>query len=324
MILGKVSADYTSLSNSENINYKPLTLLSLLKTLKDDNGKYVFHEQSTIPYIFIALIWRRLFSKDNTITYDMHDLNEVKPTVSYMFFRYLVFYVLEYLLIKQNVNIMTVSNGLKDELIRRYRVRKNIYIVYNITADVSNDIVATNLRPKNLVYFGQINTCRVPLHLLERIKQANMKLHLHGRISVNVTQTKEMIEKYCVSNTIVMYGEYSPEDLSFLSDYLYTIIDYSTCKNKKNIRYCLPNKLFEALRYGLICLISQNLKEASELFSDFPDNVVAIGNDEDIKALCNRLKERYNESTVRDINNFIDQLENQSKSNYFSATNGAA
>lgn len=325
LILAKTPMYSESLSNSsEKIKYQSLTVSSLLKTLKGEIGNYIFHEQSAIPYLFVALIWRRLFSKNISLTYDMHDFNEEKPAFSYMYFRFLVFCVFEYVLIRLNVSIMTVSKGLRDELKRRYGVRKTIRIVYNIPADVSKEIVPINLRPKNLVYFGQINTGRVPLHLLERIKQANMKLHLHGRMSVNVSETKAIIKKYSDSNTIVLNGEYNPEDLSFLSDYLYTIIDYSTFKNEKNIQSCLPNKLFQALRYGLICLVSQNLNEVSELFCDFPDNVAVIRDDEDIEAICKRLKERYEESTVRDINNFIDQLENQSKCNFFSTINGTA
>lgn len=292
---------------------------SYFNTIRESFKKYnciIFHEQSTLIIMLIIYILKYITNQKYTIIYDMHDFNESISRISYSKLRYLICYGLEYIISKINIKIITVSEGLKNEYIKRYSYRKSITVIYNISNNIYNNYNYMNKNNK-ILYFGQINSTRLTKETLEEFKKNKKILYIYGKYGNDRKLMNKLFNVY--KNNIKYIGEYSANDLNFLKEYRYTLIDYSM-ESTINIKYCLPNKLFQSLKYGITCIVSDNLVEIKKLFGNFNQNIILFHKSSDIfKLLCN--KKYKNDMTVR-LNYYLEFLGNISKIRYIKTING--
>lgn len=250
-----------------------LLMLSVFRVLRKKRGVMVFHGQSTLPYLFVSYIFSFLKGSQFSFVYDMHDLNErpLRGTLRSIL-RYWAFYFLEFLLVKTGVRVITVSKGLSRIFYKRFGCSPKV--VYNVAFEIGQAGAATGgigitQRRSGLVYFGLLKPDRVPLPLAQQILQADRVgvFDVFGRVPKGdfATYVAELGRLSSQTN-LRLCGPYKPEAMGFLAKYRYSWLCFES--DRLNIRYCMPNKLFQSLSAGLCCVISDRLVEARALFGD--------------------------------------------------------
>ncbi|RUO19619.1 hypothetical protein CWE08_09305 [Aliidiomarina iranensis] len=244
-----------------------------------------------LPYLFLFKCFFAYRIKNVKLVYDMHDLNEKRQVINIKsFIRYYLFVVLEKSLRNIQVDIITVSGGLAR--LFYYRNKKSAKVVCNVVPEHSglaeendedhacivkleSNFAKLSRDPTivRLVYFGQIKADRLPVDFLSVLLNSTDRLQLDVYGTVN-DDFKHIFLKFCEHNRVCFRGEYDPKDISFLKAYDYSLMLFLS--NSINIRYCLPNKFFQALSYGVISIVSPNLFEVG---FKYPSAVVKLSAD---------------------------------------------
>lgn len=229
---------------------------------------FVFHMQSSLPLLVATRVLLLLMGKTTRLVYDIHDLLErPRDRSRYRYLRYVILYGLEALTFRWNVRILTVSRGLSRIYYLRYQ--RSPVVVYNIPRMAATKL-QTQKKRSGVVYFGQISAARLSIKTLEEIAIKFGEIHVHGVFSKGVDpeymrDLRRMVDK----QQVVLHGRYDPDDLSFLDKYNVSLMLFS--KGRNNIRFCMPNKLFQSLARGVPCMISESLREVQLSFRNFPE-----------------------------------------------------
>jgi len=247
------------------------TLFALIKT--GHLSAIVFHMQSSVPYLLFALAARSLLRSQVSLVYDIHDLNEWKKAGTvYSRLRFCAFWFLERLAIRGADNVLTVSRGLAQLYFRRYR--RPLIIVYNAPADHSQTLGVPVAPRAGLVYFGLVNKMRMPQHVIDTIVDAGLPVDVYGIVEETDSAYLAWLDDGAKSGRVRLKGRYRAADLEFLMKYSYALLVFD--EGELNVRYCLPNKLFQAILHGLPCVLSHGLIECRIKFKRFPEFVYAM------------------------------------------------
>ncbi len=243
--------------------YQPFSLEVFKAVLQEKELTLIFHQQRSLLLLLVIYILAFVFRRDARFVYDVHDLLEKKPGSRLLLkVSYYVDFLLENLVFRLNITAMTVSRGLERELRGRYG--KPAYVVYNINNSEARVTADGKVREK-VVYFGQLKKDRLPLSDLKVLSENGYAIDIYGFYPFGVSRDwKANLEEVVKSSGGRIYGEYSVFDMEFLADYQYSLMLYPS--KLLNFMYCMPNKLFQSLNYGLTCLVSDNLKEIREEF----------------------------------------------------------
>ena len=241
----------------------PVVLYALFKK-SSEGDVFVFHQQSSL--INLALCFSlNIFMKKVILVYDIHDILEfsnrprMKDKVSFV-----VFSVLEGFFFKSRVNILTVSDGLSRIFYLKYnRSPKVFYNIPQVSISLNDEFDASY--NGSCVYFGLINELRLPIDLLEFFKKNRLVLDVYGIFFTN-QQYQDVFNDFVREKVIRYLGEYEPDNIvNIVSKYTFSIIYIPD--ERVNIRFCLPNKLFQSLFSGVRCVISNNLSEVKLKFA---------------------------------------------------------
>jgi len=233
----------------------------------------VFHGQSTLPLLLASAIYSFLSRRKWSIVYDMHDLHE-KPLVFRLkaVLRYWILYLFEYFASRLDIDVITVSKGLARVFFLRYR--RSPQVVYNVAFEVGQEVDVSTPADRargrvGVVYFGLIKPDRVPLSLARDVLQADKfgVFDLYGKVPKgDFAVYSAELDQLASHTSLRLCGPYKPEAMGFLEKYRYSWLCFES--DRLNIRYCMPNKLFQSLSAGLCCVISDRLVEARTLFGD--------------------------------------------------------
>lgn len=214
---------------------------------------FVFHQQRTL----LSMLAFYLLSRKVLVVYDMHDLNEYKSRFSIkerMFF--FLSYFLEWVLSFTKVEVITVSKGLSRVLYKRYGISSSVFQSIPLSI-LSSKPKQVDRNIKSCVYFGVINKERLPVELIEKITNLGLTIDLYG-----VFPCKEYESKLLSFSNVRYLGKYNNENVrGLIGSYLFSLIYIEN--EYVNIRYCLPNKLFQSFSAGVPCFVSHNLREVS-------------------------------------------------------------
>lgn len=231
----------------------------------------IFHMQSSLPYLFFALLVASLVGSACRFVYDIHDLNELpRQGRLYLKLRYGAFVFLEFLVFRlSRVGLMTVSKGLSRVYFRRYG--RSPAVVYNIPKPGEQGRSVGDSNRQGVVYFGLIDKVRIPLEVLEEVAASNTVISVYGIVRETDPAYLDVFNGLVKRGLVAFKGPYSPSDLGFLYGYAWSLLLFE--EGELNIRYCLPNKLFQSLSAGVPCLCSPGLFEVGTVFKRFPDFV---------------------------------------------------
>lgn len=290
-----------------------LGFFSLFKVVLglNEDDVLVFHAQSSLPYLLFSKLICFLFFKKNILIYDIHDLHEHSNYRSvYAKFRYHVLLWFEFFACKiKSIRKMTVSNGLSKTISSKYKVEEPV-IVYNCSVEAVNHIKPLEDRSEDILFFGTKE--RFPVDLLDVIKESNMKLSFYGR-GVSYEWLGEINKDYDKS-LVNIHGEYSPDNLSFVSDYKIAL-NFFPENNSLNFKYSLPNKLFQAIGMGTTVIVSENFYEMIELFSDVEYAVVPASMDNFIDVVGDVINNKKLDDARNGISKLL-KIKKESISNY--------
>lgn len=236
----------------------------------------IFHGQSSLPSLLIFALTQFFRMHRAKVVYDMHDLHErpLSPKFKAVL-RYWIFYCLEFVVARVGFRVVTVSKGLARIYFRRYK--RAAHVVYNVAFNLAGiGCGATSISSgryeggrQGVVYFGLIKPDRIPVSSLRETLCSGGELIFDvyglvpkGDFSIYMSE----LELLSSQTSLRLCGPYKPDAMGFLEKYRYSWLCFES--DRLNIRYCMPNKLFQSLSAGLCCVISDRLVEARTLFGD--------------------------------------------------------
>lgn len=314
-------------NNSKLIPEKSLCYKNIYGLLNDqrygEKQCWVIHAQSGLVYMWY-IFFLRLFKRKNAvnIVYDIHDLLEFNGSqlsglkLLYSVFRYKVFEFMERLAFSQEgIHTMTVSKGIAEILVERYSV-KEVSVVYSAMSPiyVPEDFYAMRRYDNVLLFFGTPE--RFPSELIDVIGDAGLELHIYGRFGEKNNISELSGCKY--PDFVKYFGEYSPDDMSFLKKYKYLIL-YKPNDKKNNFRYSLPNKFFQSMAYAVSIVLSNNFEEMQDLLG-LKGGVKVLDDPNNLKEVLSVLRFERNEEYIDEVSNLLSFLHNKSKKKYENIT----
>lgn len=301
---------HLSTSNQENSYRLSVRQIIQLLKLSHTEDKFVFHAQSSLPYllyfVFFGLVNRK------KVVYDIHDLNVIPKGLSYMKVRALMMYLLEYFTLKLfKVQSITVSKGLAIVMARRYKVKRP-KVVRNISADLPERMSVKTRTENKMVYFGTFD--RLPNEFFDQLKRESLSIDIFGRYN-KTSGTPNM--QNAIQTGIVNYrGEYNPKEMDFLKDYSH--LYYNINPTDANYQFAGPNKFFQALTYGLTLLIPKGYRELTHLLNGIPGAYRVLGGNISELLTCDI---EHGEDYFHKVADLLSLIKSESMSSYLSVLN---
>ena len=307
-----------------SINLSYWEILKIFHQNRIVGATCIFHAQSSLPYLLFGVFLRSFMrSKKITMIYDMHDLHEVKWLGSiwhkfrYSLIRGWLLGFMERIVFQLNsIKKMTVSNGLACIVAEKYETEKP-NIVRNISYFDEVLDVSTKSFENRLVYFGQKKHAPMEAFLDSVIKNG-LPMDLHGR------DIPELNMGQCVfsdigGSVIHYHGAYSPDDLYFLREYDVLVL-WRPDDSSLNYRFSLPNKVFQAMWFGMSVIVSANFEEITELFKDVPGAVYILRDPLELPVGLSELKQFRGSDYIERIQSFLKRMHEENGSIYLGLT----
>ncbi|NWK62071.1 hypothetical protein HYI12_05645 [Acinetobacter sp. SwsAc3] len=291
--------------NLGSYDYEVLYLDNFFESIKAifklRNQNIIFHQQATLVVMIFAAFLNLFLKNKNNIIYDMHDLVIFDYAGLYMKLRACLIFILEKFAMLFNIQVMTVSYGLAKIIKQRYN--KEALVVYNFPQNYKTKSFLKkrpelySLKP---CYFGIIDEKRIPLKIFEKIsKITERKADIYGYISP--------VSKFSFQDIdfLSYKGRFNPKDMSFLEDY--NLLVFVTDRDLNlNYKYCMPNKLFQAVESGLDVLVSEFFEEIVFTFKDAVVSHFIASEVNGVKYLsCNKVLERLDDLFLISERNFL-------------------
>jgi len=255
--------------------------------------------------------------------YDMHDLHEVKWIGSiwhkfrYSLIRGWLLGFMERIVFQLNsIKKMTVSNGLACIVAEKYETEKP-NIVRNISYFDEVLDVSTKSFENRLVYFGQKK--RAPMEaFLDSVIKNGLSMDLHGRDIPELNMGQCVFSD--IGGSMIQYqGAYSPDDLYFLREYDVLVL-WRPDDSSLNYRFSLPNKVFQAMWFGMSVIVSANFEEITELFKDVPGAVYILRDPLELPVGLIELKQFRGGDYIERIQSFLKRMHEENESIYLGLT----
>lgn len=300
------------------------SLLNIFYKERDTGATFIFHAQSSLPYLLTCVFFTYLMrSKKVQLIYDIHDLHEVKWLASiwhrfrYSLIRGGLLGLMERIVFQlSSIKKMTVSNGLARMMAEKYAAEKPS-LVRNISYFNEELDLSTKNFENRLVYFGQKD--RAPMQeFLDSVIKNQLSIHLHGRGVPELNGGQHMFSRFGESS-IQYYGAYSPDDLSFLREYDVLIL-WRPDDCSLNYRFSLPNKVFQAMWFGMSVIVSENFEEISELFKDVSGAVYILRDPLELPVCLSELCQLRGSDYIKRIQFFLQSLHEDNESLYLNLT----
>ncbi|MCC3799629.1 hypothetical protein IB294_04000 [Vibrio parahaemolyticus] len=290
------------------IDKLPYVCINLYKKHKEGDV-FIFHQHAMLINLMIFYFFTKIINRksDVVIIFDIHDLNEMKYNFTLKgYVYYISLALLEFIVFKLDVKFMTVSNGLSKILYKTYGVV--VPSVYNIPLITCHQSSNPIVNKPELVYFGQINQNRLPIEVINRLL-ANSKLDVYGYFSGESEEYLAEFNSLKAHENFRFLGKYKPNEVSFLlKNYDFSIVILND--KRLNIRYCMPNKLFQSLSCDVPVIASNNLFEIGLSFSS-SGYVISV---------TDYLAQKMNNKNRDELNIKLSELYEKSKRNFMCLT----
>jgi hypothetical protein len=298
-----IEAIYIHKSNNKFDNSYHLSISVLSKAIKSSkpSDKFIFHAQSSLIYLIFCCLFLQL--EMSKVVYDIHDLNTFPKRIGYSLFRSWIMCIQELIVLRLfKVKSITVSLGLALIISRTYRVKRP-----SVIRNISVDNLKWEKKPRcnRLIYFGTFE--RLSDQFFNFLEQEQLEADVYGRYNIHNENT--LVKSALKKGIIHFKGEYDPKNLDFL--HKYDFLYYNIEPTDINYRFAGPNKIFQALGYGLSILIPRGYSELNFLLSKLKGSVFFIQ-----KSIRKDINNRPYDLKFKETQDFLENLKLESKRNY--------
>jgi glycosyltransferase involved in cell wall biosynthesis len=262
---------------------KKITKPYYVKLLRLPFNKGPFFYATYNIYAFLYLIFKRIdlihandldtlltarllgFFKCIPIIYDSHELFTEVPELIIRRRTQKTWIWLERRLVKGLQYCSTVSNGVANELFKRYKVQ--FQVIRNFPFKKNESIASIQTPENTIIYQGALNVGRGLEKLIEAMQWLNeVKLIVAGTGDIE-NKLKDQCENLGLNHRVSFLGRIPLDQLHKITSY--ATIGVSIEEDfGLNYRFALPNKLFDYIQAGLPVLTS-NLPEMASIVNEF-------------------------------------------------------
>lgn len=240
------------------------------------------------------------------LIYDSHELfTEVPELINRPIIKF-IWRIQEKIFIKRAKAVITVSDGVANELAKRYKIKK-IEVIRNLPVRTSTETFRE--KQPTLIYQGALNVGRGIELAIDTMKQLPCyKLLIIGTGDIEIKLRKQMLESN-LFDRVQFLGQLTPDNLRLITPTAWLGLSLEEDMGL-NYRYALPNKLFDYIAANVPVLVS-DLPEMRKIVEEYEIGIVA--NSRNPIELANQIadlfddKKRY-ESISKNVKKAAEQL----------------
>lgn len=208
--------------------------------------------------------------RQKKLIYDSHELfTEVPELINRPLVRF-IWRAQEEIFIKRAQAVITVSEGIANELTKRYRIHK-VEVIRNLPVRTSTETFRE--KQPTLIYQGALNVGRGIELAIDMMKQLPCyKLLIVGTGDIEIKLRKQMLESN-LFDRVQFLGQLTPENLRLITPTAWLGLSLEEDMGL-NYRYALPNKLFDYIAANVPVLVS-DLPEMRKIVEEFEIGIVA-------------------------------------------------
>ncbi len=262
----------------------------IFKIIRDYKDADIYHcnDLNALP---IGVIIKKFFNKKAKIVYDAHEYETERAGLYGIEKK--IHKIIEKLLIKYADKVITVSNSIAEEYVKLYNIKKPSLIlncpyyfneertdIFRKKFNISQDSII-------FLYQGGLTEGRG----IDNILDAFAKIEGKNKIVVfmGYGELENKIKRYADKYKNIFFQQAVPitEVLNYSSsaDMGLVLIENSCISYK----YCMPNKVFEALMSGLPIIAFEDLYEVNKLIMEYRVGII-IKNMKDIANKISNIK----------------------------------
>jgi glycosyltransferase involved in cell wall biosynthesis len=204
------------------------------------------------------------------LIYDSHELfTEVPELIGRPLIKFL-WGIQERIFIKRAKAVITVSEGVANELKKRYRLN-GVEVIKNVALRTSTETFKEN--QPTIIYQGALNIGRGIELAIEMMKQLPCyKLLIAGTGDIEIKLRRQMLESN-LTDRVQFLGQLAPENLRLITPKAWLGLSLEEDMGL-NYRYALPNKLFDYIAANVPVLVS-DLPEMRKIVEGYEIGIVA-------------------------------------------------
>lgn len=220
------------------------------------------------------------------------DKNFVLDIRDYSHERIYFFNFFEKILIKKSKMVFISSKGFEDWLPKEKK-----YVVSHNCSNADYEFMRFDFNKKNISYIGSISYHDVNIDFIEKMKNKEYVINYIGK-----GDSSNIVESYVFNkniNNVKFMGRFlASEKKYFYEDANFILSAYGN--NSLLLTTSIPNRLYDACKYGRPIIVSNNTYLA-KIVEDFDIGIIWDGSEE---SLVNKLSKYY------DNNVYLDFLKN--------------
>lgn len=240
------------------------------------------------------------------LIYDSHELfTEIPELINRPVVKF-IWRIQERIFIKRAKAVITVSDGVANELAKRYGISQ-VKVIRNLP--IRTSIVTFRKKQPTLIYQGALNIGRGLELAIEMMKQLPCyKLLIVGTGDIEIKLRKQMLESNLLDR-VQFLGQLAPEDLRLITPTAWLGLSLEEDMGL-SYRYAMPNKLFDYIAANVPVLVS-DLPEMRKIVEEYDIGIVA--NSRNSIELANQIadlfddKKRY-EGISKNVKKAAEQL----------------
>lgn len=243
------------------------------------------NDLDTLPGCWLASVVRF-----KPLIYDSHELfAEVPELISHPIKR-IIWRLVERICIRKAKFVFTVSDGVANELNRRYRVKP--IVIRNVP--VRRETEAFKDQRPTLIYQGALNKGRGVEIAIDMMNTLTCyRLVIAGKGDIEIELRQRMLNQK-LFDRVEFVGRINPDDLYRLTSTAWIGLSLEEDMGL-NYRYALPNKVFDYIAAQVPVLVS-NLPEMRKIVDDFGVGIIA--NSRDPRELANQVADFFEDKKL--------------------------
>lgn len=259
----------------------PLNLINIWSKTKGQEIKVLIHEQGALIYLLLIKLISVIRRHRIELIYDIHDIMEPLALEGNSFFSFMKnrtnLYLEKIAMRFMKIRSITVSQGLSEYYEMQGSKPNVVRNIPEVKVDIYRGQSGFTYGDSKFCYFGYLS--RFPFEILDELEATSQKIDQYGpkfdtlkNIDLRTTNGQSayhVLDRY--RNVVREHLEFTQSSMDFLRAYDFLIISMN--EQTDNLRYSLPNKVFQALANGLRVIAFGDFVELKSFLSGFPDRV---------------------------------------------------